>query len=63
MSQKWAFQGINMLTKHVNTELRCQIHELKLLFLFSHNNINPSTIYLIPGSENVQLDNRTLQEQ
>ncbi|KAF9641852.1 hypothetical protein BDM02DRAFT_3194419 [Thelephora ganbajun] len=40
MSQKWAFQGIDTLAKHANTELRCQIHELKLLFLFSHDNIN-----------------------
>lgn len=40
MSQKWAFQGINMLAEHANAELRRQIHELKLLFLFSHDNIN-----------------------
>ena len=83
MSQKWAFQGINTLAEHANQELRRQIHELKLLFLFSHDNINhqfrvfeqrvdrqttfdsgtASTIYLIPGSENMRLDNRALQEQ
>ncbi|KAF9642100.1 hypothetical protein BDM02DRAFT_3069948, partial [Thelephora ganbajun] len=39
MSQKWAFQGIDTPAKHANTELRRQIHELKLLFLFSHDNI------------------------
>ena len=40
MSQKWAFQGINTLAEHANAELRRQIHELKLFFLFSHDNIN-----------------------
>ncbi|KAF9787416.1 hypothetical protein BJ322DRAFT_1107483 [Thelephora terrestris] len=83
MSQKWAFQGIDTLAEHANKELRRQIHDLKLLFLFSHDNINrqfrvfeqrvdrqttfdsgtASTIYLIPGTENMRLDNRALQEQ
>jgi len=83
MSQKWAFEGIDTLAKHANEELRHQVHELKLLFFFSHDNINrqfrvfeqridrqttfdsgtASTIYLVPGSENMQLNNRALQEQ
>lgn len=83
MSQKWAFHGIDTIARHANEELRRQIHELKLLFFFSHDNINrqfrvfeqridrqttfdsgtASTIYLVPGSENIQLDNRALQEQ
>lgn len=40
MSQKWAFAGINTLMECVNTELRHQIHTQKLLFYFSHDNVN-----------------------
>lgn len=40
MSQKWAFDGIDTLAKHANAELKRQIHEQKLLFFFSHDNIN-----------------------
>lgn len=83
MSQKWAFNGIDTLAKHANMELQQQIHDHKLLFYFSHDNVNiqfrvyeqrvdrqshfdsgtASTIYLVPGSEGQQLNNRALQEQ
>lgn len=39
MSQKWAFNGIDMLADHANVDLRCQIHEQKPLFFFLHDNI------------------------
>ena len=83
LSQKWAFKGIDTLAERANAELRRQIHTQKLLFYFSHDNVNiqfrvydqrinrqnhfdsgtASTIYLVPGSEGKQLDNRGLQEQ
>ena len=82
MSQKWAFRGIDTLAERANVELRRQIHECKLLFYFSHDNLNiqfrvyeqrigrqshfdsgtATTIYLVPGSDGRQLDNRGLQE-
>ena len=40
MSQKWAFKGIDALAERANTELRHQIHNRKLLFYLSHDNVN-----------------------
>ena len=40
MSQKWAFKETDTLAEHVNTELRHQIHNRKLLFYLSHDNVN-----------------------